>query len=99
MYDCAVIAYNAASTDTDENFDGVHLDNEPYLLPVWNTDSRETIIQDFLALNEACQTKCTLGNIVYGIDIPFWFDAEDPETGEAVGIVTYDGERKSLDKF
>ena len=46
-----------------------------------------------------CQQKCTNGNIVFGVDILFWFNAPDPNTGESMGIVTFKGVRKSLDKF
>lgn len=94
-----VIAFNAATNNAAERFDGVHMDNEPYLLPAWNTNMRETILRDFLGLNMECQQRCKTAGISFGVDIPFWLGAPDPKTGEAMGIVTYGNQRKSIDKF
>ena len=95
----AVLAFNAASTDPIEIFDGVHLDNEAYLLPAWDSPLREIILQEFLTLNVECQQKCSIGGIVFGVDVPFWLESPDSKTGEPVGVVTFGGERKSVDRF
>jgi hypothetical protein len=71
----AILAFNKKGV-APERFDGVHYDNEPYLLPAFNSASKESIIDQFLALNKKC--KNLIGSsgsrLEFGIDIPFWFD-------------------------
>jgi hypothetical protein len=92
----AVLAFNSRSRDA-ERFDGIHLDNEPYLLPEWTDPAlREGLLAQFLALNArvAAMTRNAQG-VEFGIDVPFWWQARDAETGEAIGIVTFNGVRKA----
>lgn len=91
----AVSAFNAASRP-DERFDGVHYDNEPYLLLGWsNPSQRETILHDLLTLNLECQRRAAAAGLKFGVDVPFWWNAHDAETGEASGAVTFEGSRKA----
>lgn len=66
--------YNNAEA-SDAQFDGIHLDIEPYVLPEWGTDPEGVIgtwinnIQAFLDAAHASGSKLDLG-----IDLPFWFD-------------------------
>jgi len=60
-------------------FDGVHYDNEPYLLAGFDSLIKNEIIQQYLSLNKKCVELIKSSGIKfdYGIDIPFWFDNLD----------------------
>ncbi len=72
----AVIDFNKRSKP-DERFDGIHFDNEPYLISGWRDETRKmAIIQDFLELNAECQRRVSEHSTMqFGVDIPFWWDA------------------------
>jgi len=91
----AVVEFNRAS-QPGELFDGVHFDNEPYLLLGWsNHRQRENILHDLMTLNVECQRRCRASGLQFGVDLPFWWSVPDDETGEATGVVTFGSERKS----
>jgi len=51
----AVIVFNRESP-AEQRFDGIHFDNEPYLLLGWKDRlRREQILREFLELNVECQ--------------------------------------------
>lgn len=84
----ALISYNV-NARSDEKFDGVHLDIEPYTLPSWEKDPNGdsmTLAQSSANKNIAAQylqlissLKGTISEsgerMTFGVDIPFWFDA------------------------
>ncbi len=92
----AVIAFNQSSSPM-ARFDGVHFDNEPYLLIGWhNPPQREEILRDFLILNAECQRRITeRSQMEYGIDIPFWWQTRDEKTGGVAAEVEYGGKRQA----
>lgn len=92
----AVIAFQRDRPPAD-GFDGVHFDNEPYLLLGWrDPQRREVILGEYLALNERCQRLVRQQSTMrYGVDIPFWWQDRDEETGEPNGVVTYRGRRQA----
>ncbi|MFT5324798.1 MAG: hypothetical protein ACI8P0_002663 [Planctomycetaceae bacterium] len=91
----AVAEFNSISKP-EERFDGVHFDNEPYLLLGWgNAGLREEILHDLLTLNLECQHKAREAGLTFGVDVPFWWNAHDAESGEAAGAVTFHGSRKA----
>ena len=91
----AVVEFNQVSRP-QECFDGVHFDNEPYLLLGWsNRRQRESILHDLITLNVECQQRCRQAGLQFGVDLPFWWSSLDDETGESVGVVTFQSERKS----
>jgi hypothetical protein len=91
----AVANFNSTSKPA-ERFDGIHFDNEPYLLLGWgNTGLREEILHDLLTLNLECQHKARKAGLTFGVDVPFWWNALDAEAGEAAGAVTFQGSRKA----
>ena len=96
----AIIEFNKYSPP-EERYYGIHFDNEPYLLIGWrDAQRRERILEEFLELNAECQRRVSeQSDMVYGIDIPFWWGYKDPVTGEPAGIVTFRGERKSAELF
>ena len=91
----AVIAFNKQA-ESDERFDGIHLDNEPYTLLGWHEPTRrDQILVEFLELNAECQRRVRAAKgLVFGVDIPFWWQELDPHTGKPIGDVTFNGRRK-----
>jgi hypothetical protein len=91
----AIIDYNNRA-EPEERFDGVHFDNEPYLIIGWHDKNRrEQILKEFLELNIECQRRIHANSdMEFGVDIPFWWNAKDPTTDGAIGDVTFNGERK-----
>jgi hypothetical protein len=91
-----IIRFNRDAPVT-ERFDGIHLDNEPYLLPGWQLpDYRERLLADYLQLNATVQQLVRAeGGLEYGVDIPFWWNYRDEQTGGAIGDVTFAGTRKA----
>ncbi len=91
----AVIAFNRESS-AEQRFDGIHFDNEPYLLLGWEDRTRrEQILREFLELNVECQRRVrTQSGLSFGIDIPFWWQELDTVTGKAQGEVTFGGKKK-----
>jgi hypothetical protein len=97
----AVLAFNEHG-DASERFDGIHYDNEPYLLLGWEDPvTREQILREFLELNAECQRRVagyrrrsSMDRLEFGIDIPFWWQERASPTGPAVGEVTFQGKRQ-----
>jgi hypothetical protein len=92
----SVIAFNRESAPA-ERFDGVHFDNEPYLLVGWHfPELRKQILKEFLELNLECQRRIrSRSDMVYGIDIPFWWQSVDPQTGKVIAPATLNGVDKA----
>lgn len=57
----------------NEQFKGIHLDIEPYLLEKWDQDQEE-IIYHYQTLLLQLKDFATNMNTSFGVDIPFWFD-------------------------
>ena len=80
-----IIRFNR-NAPADQRFDGIHLDNEPYLLAGWDLPAiREQVLTEYLELNARAQRAVTAeGGLEYGVDIPFW----------SMGDATFEGVRK-----
>jgi len=91
-----VIAFNRLNAP-EERFDGVHFDNEPYLLVGWiDPVLREEILLEFLELNAECQRRIRANSSMqFGIDIPFWWQEMDVASGRAIGEVEFRGKRQA----
>lgn len=87
-----VIAFNKASKPA-EKFDGIHFDNEPYLIAgTRDADRYREILREFLTLNAECQRRVRkYSDMVFGIDIPFFWHETDAKTGKAIGEVEFNG--------
>lgn len=98
----AVIDFNRDGASA-ERFDGLHFDNEPYLLPGWSEpESRAQLVRDHLALNEEIQRRVTGARpLAYGIDLPFWWDADASArllaTVDSVTVMDYRNEASGPD--
>jgi hypothetical protein len=92
----AVIAFNGGGRP-EERFDGVHFDNEPYLLIGWHfPELRKQILEEYLELNLSCQRRIRLqSNMVFGVDIPFWWQSLDAKTEEGIALVSLHGVEKA----
>ena len=65
--------YNRESPPA-ERFDGIRHDIEPYLLPGFAGVRRPQILQQYLTIVAASRALAAQAGLVYGVDIPAWFD-------------------------
>jgi hypothetical protein len=79
----------------NERFHGVRYDIEPYLLPGFHGPDRERLLTGLLSLTEASVERAHAANLVYGADIPFWYDALPEDTYERI-TVRYGGAEKAV---
>ncbi len=89
-----VVAYNAEVADS-ARFRGVHYDVEPYLLRGFQGPEREEILESYLDLVEAIARTAHQGDLRVGLDVPFWLDAPDEETGR-VPTAIHGGSRRTV---
>lgn len=78
----SIIAYNA-NAGPAARIVGVRYDNEPYLLPHFGGHQKATILRQYVALLAKAKKAAAAGDLSFGVDIPFWFDARN-EYGELV---------------
>ncbi len=92
----AVIEFNRASA-AEERYDGVHFDHEPHLLIGWaDPTRRRQILREYLDLLTSCQKRLReASDMVFGIDIPFWWQHINEATGKPHGDVMYRGTQKA----
>ncbi len=86
-----VADYNAAVPEP-ERFAGVHLDVEPYSLPIWDED-REGTIRGWRTTVEEMSDFARSHALRSGVDIPFWLDeipAFDGDSGSGEASETLD---------
>lgn len=89
-----VVAYNR-SVPEQARFYGIRHDIEPYLLPGFHGPRRERILGGLLELTAESARRSKAGGLVYGVDIPFWYDAPDENTHELV-TVEFGGVRRPV---
>ena len=63
-------------------FLGVRYDIEPYLVRGFQGPQRAQILGDYVRLLADVAEVAHEAGLVVGVDLPFWFDASDEETGE-----------------
>ncbi|MFK2826877.1 amidase [Bacillus sp. B190/17] len=61
------------SAQKKEQFQGIHLDVEPYLLDDWKTNQDERVLQ-YQSLIVRMKEAAKHMNTRLGVDIPFWYD-------------------------
>ena len=69
----SITEYNRESPPT-ERFDGIRYDIEPYLLPGFGGVRQTQILRQYLSIVAASQALAAQAGLVYGVDIPAWFD-------------------------
>jgi hypothetical protein len=66
----------------EQRFYGVRYDIEPYLLRGFQSARRAGILGDYYAVVSSIAEAARAGGLAVGVDIPFWLDAGDEETGQ-----------------
>lgn len=91
----SILAFNRESP-AEQRFDGIHFDNEPHALLGWcDRTRRERMLKEFLDVHVECQRRVrTQSGLSFGVDLPFWWHHNDPQTGRPVGEVTFNGKKK-----
>ncbi len=91
----AIGSWNA-TVAPNERYSGIHLDNEPYVLPEWRIDSdRQRLIDNYIRLNQELGPRAQALGLEFGVDIPFWWDKRD-ETGSPLYWFTSAGGRQPM---
>jgi hypothetical protein len=89
-----VARYNLA-VEPQERFFGVRFDIEPYLLPGFHGPNRSEILTELLQLTAASVQRAHESDMLYGADIPFWYDAPSEGSFQQV-TVEYEGVEKPV---
>ncbi len=76
-----------------ERFHGVRYDIEPYLLPTFHGPNRARVLIGLLELTAASVERAHAAELVYGADIPFWYDQPSEETYERVTVEFRESEK------
>lgn len=61
------------NSNPEEQFEGIHLDVEPYLQDGWES-KQEEIVEEYQTMVKRVTEVSRELNVVFGLDIPFWFD-------------------------
>ena len=69
-----IIQYNQ-TVSLKERFYGIRYDNEPYLLPNFGGIHKENLLKEYLELVRKSQALAQQAGLIFGVDIPFWFDS------------------------
>lgn len=75
-----LVAHNR-SVPVEQRFHGIRYDIEPYLVPGFQGPERQDLLNGYVELIAGVANRARLGNLEVAVDIPFWFDAPDEETG------------------
>ncbi|GKU80712.1 amidase [Niallia sp. NCCP-28] len=65
-------AYQSKSS-ANQQFQGIHLDVEPYILSSWDADRSSTVLSYQEVIKNSANQSAKL-NLPFTIDMPFWFD-------------------------
>jgi hypothetical protein len=91
----AVVAFNRDG-EPATRFDGLHFDIEPHGLYRWRfPEARERMVGELVELLLESRRRLQAAGLRFGVALPFWLQAVDEATGEAIGVVTLDGRRAS----
>lgn len=66
---------------TEQRFHGIRYDIEPYLVPGFQGPFRQRYLDGYVTLLAGVSRIARAGGLRVAVDIPFWFDAPDEETG------------------
>ncbi len=79
----------------EQRFYGVRYDIEPYLAPGFQATARQDLLDGYVELISGVSRIARGGELAVAVDIPFWFDAPDEETGVYMEA-TLDGRRARI---
>ncbi len=91
----AVVAFTRTAADHD-GFDGLHFDIEPHALYRWRfPESRERMAAGLVEVALESARRLRAAGLRFGVALPFWLQVADAQTGEPLGIVTWERTRQS----
>lgn len=76
-----IVAHNQ-SVPPEQRFHGVRYDIEPYLVPGFQGARRQALLDGYVRLIAGAGEIAKAGGLAMAVDVPFWFDSPDEETGE-----------------
>ncbi len=65
----------------EQRFHGVRYDIEPYLVPGFQGSRRQALLDGYLTVIDRASQVAREGGLAFAVDVPFWLDAPDEETG------------------
>ncbi len=83
------------SVPPEQRFHGVRYDIEPYLAPGFQGPIRQELLDGYVQLLAGVSEIARGGDLAVAVDIPFWFDSPDEETGEFM-TATLEGETRPM---
>lgn len=89
-----LVAHNR-SVPPEQRFHGVRYDIEPYLAPGFQGPARQSLLDGYVELIAGVARIAEGGDLAVAVDVPFWFDAPDEETGAYMEAVL-DGRRAPI---
>ena len=90
-----MIAFSRTAADRD-GFDGLHFDIEPHGLYRWRfPEARERMAAGLVEVALESSKRLRAAGLRFGVALPFWLQVEDEQTGEPIGVVTWEKTRQS----
>jgi hypothetical protein len=90
----AVIAFTKGAP-AQEGFDGLHFDIEPHALYRWRfPESRERMATGLVEVALEASRRLRAAGLRSGAALPFWLQVIDEQTGEPLGVVTWERKRQ-----
>ncbi len=89
------MAQHNRSVPPDQRFYGMRYDIEPYLAPGFQGGQRQELLNGYVELIAGAAQRAHAGDLAIAVDIPFWLDSPDEETGEYMEA-ELDGERATV---
>jgi hypothetical protein len=86
------LAAHNRSVPESQRFHGVRYDIEPYLVPGFQGTRRAELLNGYVTVIDRASRTARASDLAFAVDIPFWFDSPDEETGEFL-VAELDGRR------
>ena len=91
----AVIAFSRSAAGRD-GFDGLHFDIEPHGLYRWRfPEPRERMAAGLVEVALESAKRLRAAGLRFGVALPFWLQVQDEQSGEPIGVVTWEKTRQS----
>lgn len=91
-----IVAHNR-SVPEGQRFHGVRYDIEPYLSPGFQGPRRAEILDGYVELVAGIAERAHAGGLAVAVDVPFWLDAPDEETGAYLEATLHGAHRRVLE--
>ena len=78
-----IVEHNRAAPP-EQRFHGVRYDIEPYLTRGFQGPRRAEILDGYVTLVARIAEEATAADLAFGVDIPFWLELPDEESGRAL---------------